>query len=51
MTMGSISFQSNISLILLMIIGILAGIYFYLDIRKITELISKGNTGTSPRLE
>lgn len=35
MTMGSISFQSNISLILLMIIGILAGIYFYLDIRKI----------------
>ena len=39
MTMGSISFQSNISLILLIIIGILAGIYFYLYIRKIKSQI------------
>ena len=35
MTIGSISFQSNISLILLSIIIILAIIYFYLDTRKL----------------
>ena len=35
MTMGSISFQSNISLILLSIIIILAITYFYLDTRRI----------------
>jgi hypothetical protein len=34
MTMGSISFQSNISMILITLIIILATIYFYLDTRK-----------------
>ena len=34
MTIGSISFQSNISMILITIIIILATIYFYLDTRK-----------------
>ena len=35
MTMGSISIQSNLSLILIVIIIILTGVYFYLDMRKL----------------
>ena len=46
MTTGSISFQSNISVILIVIIMILGGVYFYLDTRKIKlqiENLEKNN--------
>ena len=46
MTISSISFQSNISIILITIIIILGGIYFYLDSRKIKmqiETLEKSN--------
>ena len=46
MTTGSISFQSNISVILIVIIVILACVYFYLDTRKMKlqiENLEKNN--------
>ena len=41
MTIGSISFQSNISIILITIIMILICVYFFLDSRKMKLQIDK----------
>lgn len=54
MTIGSISFQSNFSIILIVIIIILVCIYFYLDMRKLKlqiENLDKNNESFSKEIE
>ena len=54
MTIGSISFQSNFSIILIVIIIILVCIYFYLDMRKLKlqiENLDKNNESFNKEIE